>query len=120
MLYRDSPAHGPRWNEQLLSKLPRKGRTDILTIRLEINGIQSLTNIFKKREAIELVEMAYHGQEESITLRPEMSHEELLSVIPKGLAGFPEELSRRYKEPLNGESIVCGASLLLECKRSKK
>ncbi len=69
--------------EQFLSKLAGKESTDSLTIQIEIDGDLSLTNIFKKlpRKGIELVEMTYHYQEEPITLRPEMSHEEIMSVI---------------------------------------
>jgi hypothetical protein len=79
--------------EQLLSKMAGKANADSFLIRLEMDGVQSLTITFKKLEGIELFEMAYRGQQDSIILRPGMSHEELTLVIPKGLAGFPESLS---------------------------
>ncbi len=89
--------------EQFLSKLTGKESADSFTIRLEIDGNQPLTNIFKKRpgKSIELVEMTYHDQEEPITLRPKMSQEEIMSVFPITLRkklGFPPD----YYKVVNG------------------
>lgn len=77
--------------EHFLSKLAGKESTDRLTIQLEIDGDRSLTHLFQKPPGknIELVEMIVRNQEKSVTLWPEMSHEEIMAIIPEIMAIIP-------------------------------
>jgi len=84
--------------EQLLSKLANKLPTDNFTISMEIGNIQSLTSTFKKQSGIELVKMTFQDQHGSITLQPEMSHDEITAVFPKGIKDFYDRLLKRVPE----------------------
>ncbi|MBI1923200.1 AAA family ATPase [Candidatus Poribacteria bacterium] len=80
--------------EQFLSKLDGKESADSLTIGVEIDGDLSLTNIFKKppRKGIELVEMTYHDQGNSVTVWSGMLPGEIATMIPnQKFEQFPYE-----------------------------
>lgn len=72
--------------EQFLSKRDRKP-VDEFEIGLDIKGekgIHSVSEIFRKdaKKGIEIVEARYKSEDLSVSLRPEMTHEDIISAAP--------------------------------------
>jgi len=79
---------------QLLSKLGNGERAETFCVELEIDGDQCLAEVFGSgsSKGVELVEMTYEAGNEKYTLRPEMSPEEVTTLVPRRLEEFREIL----------------------------
>ena len=97
--------HGPNVRftdaQQLLSKIPGQRADNAFAINLRTEK-GDLGLLFRKpaKKPFELHEMTYKSAksaDESITLRPDMSHEQILSVIPKGLDDLRASFTKSVK-----------------------
>lgn len=79
--------------EQILSRVPGRPGVTRFTIEYEVKGVQSLGNTYGKlpNENFALLETVYRFREGTITLRPDMTHAEILSAFDS-LPDFKEYL----------------------------
>ena len=76
--------------DQMLSRTARKKCVDEFEVGIEIDRAKSLKLKFKneRKKPFTIIQMAYSDYQEpgdSITLRPGMEHQEIISIIPKKL-----------------------------------
>ena len=87
--------------EQFLSKFPGESRSNSLTVKIEIINREkvSVINTFQKpinrKNEFQLIETLYQSKEEETRLSPQMSHEEIVPILP-----------RRYKNYYEGASEI--------------
>jgi predicted ATPase len=99
--------HGPNVKftsaDQLFPKVAGRGNIDVFTISLEVDQEGILSCVFKKRpkKGVELIEMKYQTQRENITLKPDMTTEQIRSIIPKRLEEYEKLFSRGEKDIFN-------------------
>ncbi|MFB2837211.1 AAA family ATPase [Floridanema evergladense] len=78
--------------DQLLSKLSGKNHTETFTIKIDLLGNFLISKFTKqKKQGIQVIESTYHVDDSDgyyvadFTISPEMTHEDLLTIIPHWL-----------------------------------
>jgi predicted ATPase len=84
---------------QLFFQSSGKNRTDSFTIKVEIEGHQSLTVTFKKlpQKSIELIEMIFQSESDRIYFSPTITHKDILPVIPQPLSNVYNSILENVK-----------------------
>lgn len=86
--------------DQLLSKLSGKNHTESFTIKIDLLGNFLISKFTKqKKQGIQVIESTYHVDNEieyytaEFTISPEMTHEELLTILPDWLLEDDQDIS---------------------------
>jgi hypothetical protein len=83
--------------EQFLSRLSGRTFIDNFTIKIEVEGTRSLSNMFRRqRQGIELLETTYDDRQVT-TLRRGMSHDDIVPILPRGLKRLQEQFVQKEK-----------------------
>jgi hypothetical protein len=97
--------HGPNVRftdaDQLFSNMPGQPKSRTFAISVD-SDMSQLSLIFKKpaRKDLEVAEMTYKTKKEATTLRPNMSHPEIASMLPKDLRAFLKEVAEDSEQPI--------------------
>jgi len=88
--------------EQLLSKMPGRARKPEFAVRIELSNGPSLEVVFKHKEDVgfEVDEMSYTDDGRDLHLKPNMSHNDILRVLPPSEQAISSMVERQAQETL--------------------
>ncbi|MBI4026475.1 MAG: AAA family ATPase [Verrucomicrobia bacterium] len=89
--------------DQLVSKLAGKDLSPGFRVCLDLLERESLEMTFRREEGrgFELDRMIYTAANERIEMAPNMSHDDILQILPQPWKSFHQDLAKREKGPLH-------------------
>lgn len=109
--------------EQFFSRFSGRTSSDHFTVTVEVEGNSSISNTFRKqRQGLDLDEMTYNSQQGGLSLRRQMSHDEIVSVLPSVPSqiyqGFAQQAPERFEWSV--ERVRCFLTSQLIDKRESR
>ena len=86
--------------EQLLAKSCGKASISDFSIKIHLFNGQTLESVFQKEEkrGFEIARMRFEGDNQVIEVLPEMSHEDIVKILPSHIRKFHESIEKQEKE----------------------